>query len=97
MQFWRIGEPPKETNFQQLNAKSVEPDAFPQWKDSMNSWGGHMLDAVHILSEMVAIGFKMPRETFRDMTQLGPHLLAPTGSDLNVYGKVGTVLAGFHT
>ena len=26
----------------------------------------------------------------------GPHLLAPTGSDLAKLGAVGTVLAGFH-
>jgi hypothetical protein len=32
------------------------------------------------------------------MMQYGPHLLAPTGSDLHVhkYGKKGTVLAGYH-
>jgi len=26
-----------------------------------------------------------------------PHLLAPTASDLNKYGKMDTILAGFHT
>jgi isopenicillin N synthase-like dioxygenase len=71
--------------------------AFPQWKGEMNAWGNSMLDAVQILSEMLAIGFGMPKETFRDMTKDGPHLLAPTGSDLNKYGDVGRVLAGFHT
>jgi hypothetical protein len=32
------------------------------------------------------------------MMQYGPHLLAPTGSDLHTeqYGKLGTVLAGYH-
>ncbi|PHT36312.1 hypothetical protein CQW23_24012 [Capsicum baccatum] len=28
--------------------------------------------------------------------KLGPHLLAPTGSDLRRYGKEGTVFAGYH-
>lgn len=27
--------------------------------------------------------------------QMGPHLLAPTGSDFNRFGKLGTVLAGY--
>ena len=32
------------------------------------------------------------------ITDLGsPHLLAPTSSDLNKYGKEDTILAGFHT
>ena len=28
---------------------------------------------------------------------LGPHLLGPTGGDLNRYNKVGTIFAGWHT
>jgi len=28
--------------------------------------------------------------------QMGPHLLAPTGSDLGKFGKLGTVFASFH-
>ena len=26
----------------------------------------------------------------------GPHLLAPTGSDMSKFGTIGTVFAGFH-
>ncbi|KAI8821462.1 uncharacterized protein EV422DRAFT_528212 [Fimicolochytrium jonesii] len=95
--FWRIGEAPKETQFQRLNASPVMPAAFPQWETVMNTWGYLMHDAVSVLAEMLAIGFGLPRKTFVDMAKYGPHLLAPTGSDLEKYGKVGTVLAGFHT
>ena len=63
----------------------------------MNNWGHHMLDAIEILSEMIAIGFGMPKDTLRNMINMGPHLLAPTGSDLAKHGQAGTVLAGFHT
>jgi hypothetical protein len=63
----------------------------------MNGWGHHMLDAIHILCDMLSMGFNMPKETLRKLTEFGPHLLAPTGSDLNKYGQVGRVLAGFHT
>ena len=95
--FWRIGNTPKLTKFKQLNAESVKPAAFPQWETEMNSWGYHMLDGIKILCEMLSIGFDLPIDTFTKMLENGPHLLAPTGSDLNKYGTVGTVLAGFHT
>ncbi|KAK6835185.1 hypothetical protein PG987_009879 [Apiospora arundinis] len=32
-----------------------------------------------------------------DATKYGPHLLAPTASDLSKYGKKDSILAGFHT
>ncbi|KAI8592548.1 hypothetical protein BDZ88DRAFT_406897 [Geranomyces variabilis] len=95
--FWRIGEAPKETQFARLNADPVVPAAFPQWESVMNTWGTLMHDAVSGLAEMLAVGYGLPRDTFVKMAQYGPHLLAPTGSDLEKYGKVGTVLAGFHT
>ena len=56
-----------------------------------------MLSAVEILAQMLAVGFGFPMDTFKAMLQYGPHLLAPTGSDLNKNGQIGTVLAGFHT
>ncbi|PSR76727.1 hypothetical protein PHLCEN_2v8324 [Hermanssonia centrifuga] len=46
---------------------------------------------------MAAIGLGLPQETFREAGRYGPHLLAPTASDLNKYGKQDTILAGFHT
>ena len=45
---------------------------------------------------MLAIGLGLPQETFTKFAEHGPHLLAPTASDMNVYGKLDTVLAGFH-
>lgn len=91
-----IGDRPSKSNFTQLNAEPVCPAAFPEWKEEMNSWGGKMLDAVSVLAEMLAIGFDLPKSTFTDLMKNGPHLLAPTGSDLEKFGKINTVLAGFH-
>lgn len=39
-----------------------------------------MLEAVHVVAEMAAIGFKLPVNTFTDYMLQGPHLLAPTGN-----------------
>jgi isopenicillin N synthase-like dioxygenase len=46
---------------------------------------------------MVAVGMGSPAKTFSDAGRYGPHLLAPTASDLQKYGKKDTILAGFHT
>lgn len=44
---------------------------------------------------MAAIGLGLNRNTFTKRMEKGPHLLAPTGSDLKKYKK-DTVFAGFH-
>jgi isopenicillin N synthase-like dioxygenase len=56
-----------------------------------------MLGAISIASQMLAIGLDLEQDTFTNLAENGPHLLAPTGTDLKEYGKLGTVLAGFHT
>jgi hypothetical protein len=43
--FWRIGTPPKESKFAQLNAEPVIPAAFPQWQGKMDRWGSGLLDS----------------------------------------------------
>lgn len=96
--FWRIGECPKETKFAQLNANPVIPAAFAnRWEKDMNGWGYLIHDAVELLAEMLAVGFGLPKDTFTKLGKNGPHLLAPTASNIDIYNKVGTVLAGFHT
>jgi len=46
---------------------------------------------------MVAIGLDLSPSLFREAGRYGPHLLAPTASDLVQYGEKDTILAGFHT
>lgn len=46
---------------------------------------------------MAAVGLGIPEATFKDAGRYGPHILAPTASDLVKYGEKGTILAGFHT
>jgi len=94
--FWRLGDRPKETSYEELNAEPVVPAAFPQWGEVMNSWGSKMLDAILEVASMAALGFGLPVHTFREMMHHGPHLLAPTASNFSKHTAVGTVLAGFH-
>jgi len=94
--FWRMGERPPVTEFQQLNADPVVPEGIPEWTDVMNTWGGLILATVGTVSEMAAIGFDLPVDTFTNLMKFGPHLLAPTGSDFNRFGTLGTILASYH-
>lgn len=46
---------------------------------------------------MAAAGLGIHEATFKDAGRYGPHILAPTASDLVKYGDKDTILAGFHT
>ncbi|XP_010257376.1 PREDICTED: uncharacterized protein LOC104597495 [Nelumbo nucifera] len=93
---WRVGPRPSNTRFQELNSEPVIPEGFPEWKDTMDSWGYKMISAIEAVAEMAAIGFGLPKDAFTSLMKQGPHLLAPTGSDLQRYGQEGTVFAGYH-
>ncbi|MQM21260.1 hypothetical protein Taro_054297 [Colocasia esculenta] len=93
---WRVGLRPSNTRFQELNSDPVIPEGFPEWKDTMHSWGLKMVSAVEAVAEMAAIGFGLQKDAFTSLMKEGPHLLAPTGSDLQRHGQRGTVFAGYH-
>ncbi|KAI0756754.1 Clavaminate synthase-like protein [Daedaleopsis nitida] len=99
--FWKMSEkPPYETQYPALNAPNVVPQADSvrdRWTPIMEKWGTSMKTAVENLAEMAAVGLGLDRETFREAGRYGPHLLAPTASDLVKYGEKDTILAGFHT
>lgn len=99
--FWRMGERPTyDTQFPALNTPNVVPEAEPlksKWPSTMDKWGTSMKQAVEDVAEMTAIGLGLPPDTFRSAGKYGPHLLAPTASDLLKYGKKDNILAGFHT
>jgi isopenicillin N synthase-like dioxygenase len=95
--FTRIGERPKMTRFKELNADPVVPAAFAgEWENLTTSWGSKLIATVHTVAEMLAVGFGLDKDIFTQRMRLGAHLLAPTGVDLEKYGSVGTVVAGYH-
>jgi len=94
--FWRIGDRPKHTSFAELNATPVIPAKFPEWKDTMDNWGRLMIQTVYTVSEMIAIGLGLPPNAITTLLNEGPHLLAPTGSDLSKWNQLGAIMAGFH-
>ncbi|KAL7158178.1 hypothetical protein ABFS83_02G124600 [Erythranthe nasuta] len=93
---WRVGPRPSNTRFKELNSEPVIPEGFPEWKDTMDFWGYKMISAIEAVAEMAAVGFGLQKDAFTSLMKQGPHLLAPTGSDLRRHGQIGTVFAGYH-
>ncbi|KAF9518504.1 hypothetical protein BS47DRAFT_1370999 [Hydnum rufescens UP504] len=88
--FWKMSTPPPyETKF-----PSTLADV---WESRLETWGKSMKTAVEGVAEMTALGLGLDRASFTDAGKYGPHLLAPTASDLRKYGQKNTILAGFHT
>ncbi|GAM26442.1 hypothetical protein SAMD00019534_096170 [Acytostelium subglobosum LB1] len=94
--FWRIGDRPEQTAYPELNCPPVIPEKFPHWQGVMDKWGSLMLSSIETVSEMIAVGYGLPRNTITELMKNGPHLLAPTGSDLKRFGELDQIFAGFH-
>lgn len=94
--FHRMGPRPKDTKFAELNAEPVSPAAMPEFLPVMDSWGSKLLGTAFTVAEMCAVGFGLEKDGFTKHMQFGPHLLAPTASDLKKHGALNTILAGFH-
>lgn len=89
--FYRMGRPPPKTAFPALRMDNVIPRAFAAtWQQSMETWGAQIQRAVEGVSEMLAEGLGLERETFLEAGRFGSHLLAPTATDLRKYGKEGS-------
>ncbi|GFZ49871.1 hypothetical protein JCM24511_07274 [Saitozyma sp. JCM 24511] len=97
--FHRMSErPPYTSKFPVLEAPNVTPRAFQgTWEERVNEWGGFMKQAVEGVTRMLAVGLGLPEDTFLDAGRYGSHLLAPTATNLDKYGHLDTIFAGFHT
>ncbi|KAG2443486.1 hypothetical protein HXX76_001839 [Chlamydomonas incerta] len=93
---WRVGPRPAHTAFPELNAEPVVPKAFPEWRGLMDGWGAALLGAATAVAGLAAVGLGLEPGALQELMSGGPHLLAPTGSDLDVNSRTGVVLAGYH-
>ena len=53
----------------------------------MDNWGYQMVNSTLLAAEMAAIGMGLDKDTFTKKMHQGPHLLAPTASDLQKFEK----------
>jgi hypothetical protein len=91
--FWRIGDFPEGQSTYEF--PNVSPDDFPEWEETMNTWGRLMLSSIETVVRMFEIAIGLAPGHIVEMMRAAPHLLAPTGSDVGKYG-IGTVFAGYH-
>lgn len=95
--FWRLGDRPAETAYPELNAPPVIPPAFAdRWASVLDGWGGKLLDTLETVARAAGVGLGLDSSSLASLLHHGPHLLAPTGSDLSKHRAPGTVLAGYH-
>mmetsp|Transcript_414 Transcript_414/g.686 ORF Transcript_414/g.686 Transcript_414/m.686 type:complete len:359 (-) Transcript_414:282-1358(-) len=94
--FWRIGPRPEQTEFKQLNVSNVIPKKIEGFETRMETWGNLIMSTVRTVSEMAAEGFGLERNSFTSLMENGPHLLAPTGSDLKKHGQKNKAFAAYH-
>lgn len=91
--FWRIGEFAEgQSDYEFPN---ICPTDFPEWENTLNTWGHLMLNTVNLIVRMFEIAAGILPGQLVDMLRAAPHLLAPTGSDLERY-QIGTIFAGYH-
>ena len=95
--FWRVGPRPPATAFPELNADPVVPAAFTDtWTSVLDAWGAKMVACLDTVARAASAGLGLPPDALPALMRGGPHLLAPTGSDLVAHPDPGTVLAGYH-
>jgi len=68
---------------------NLVPEAFSDWVAEMEKWGGQIKRAVEGVSESLAVGLGLEKDTLTKAAEFGSHLLAPTATDLKKYGKEG--------
>jgi hypothetical protein len=96
-------DPPYKSAFPHSEIPNVTPANFGEtWENRVAEWGGHMKNAYVIhyrpwltysvegVSRMVAVGLGLEADTFVDAGKYGSHLLAPTATDLDRFGKADT-------
>lgn len=93
---WKIGSRPKETNFKEFNSEKVIPENFPDWEDKMDKWGYGLSRMGEKISVLLSMALGLGPHVIKNLIKDGPHLLSPTGSNLDKHGENNTILAGFH-
>lgn len=85
-----MGINPPKTDFPSLEMQNVTPQAFAKtWEKDMEEWGNQIKSSVEGVTRMLSDGLGVGSETLLEAGKFGPHLLAPTATDLDKYGKEG--------
>ena len=94
--FWRIGPRPAKSAFPEQNLEPVVPAAFPNGERPWTRGVPRCLPPSRRPRSSSPSARPRALVTARADAQR-PHLLAPTGSNLERYDQIGTIFAGWHT
>jgi len=94
----RQEEPHLASMFPYQSQQPVTPEAFLDvWDDVTHKWGQSMLKTIMGVAEIAALGAGEDSHLFSSLLVYGQHLIAPTGSDLDLWGENdGLMLAYEH-
>ena len=73
--FWRL----RCQDSSRESPEQVFPAGFPDWPNVMDEWGHSLLQTAETVSELLAVAYNLPEDTFTGRMVNGDHLLAPTG------------------
>lgn len=52
-----------------MTAAQTCVQAFPQWRDVMDGWGGRMLDVAHTVAHAAAVGLGLPADALTSLVE----------------------------
>lgn len=62
------------------DVERVMPQGFSRWRETLDGWGGGLLDTVETVATLLAVAYGLEADAFSRLLTRGHHLLAPTGA-----------------
>eukprot|EP01083_Nonionella_stella_P302331 1041908_1 len=97
--FWKLKTLQKQQQKDQKKEHvfpNVVPAGIPHFESMCNEIGADLLNCAYTVLEGLALGLGLQKDYFTSKMHDAAHLLAPTATDLNKWGKKGVVMAGYH-
>lgn len=95
--FHRLTPVEENTEFPNITGENVIPTEIPNWCETIENMGECFMNIYDSLLLLLAEELNVEKSYFQDLCHNGNHMIAPTFSDLSKYGKLNTILAGFHS
>ncbi len=94
--FHRVTDIEENTEFHNITGNNVIPKQFNEWETTFNELGNEFMKVHDKLLSILETELNLPENYLTSLCHNGNHMIAPTFSNLNKYGTLGQILAGFH-
>ena len=78
--FWPLRSRGARERGAPASLEHVVPRGMPRWRETLDAWGGSLVDTVETVAQLLAVGYGLRDDTFTRLLEPGHHLLAPTGA-----------------